>query len=141
MKFSKDSGVRIILTGTPISTQNAYGQHGKIRYLKPNARLRKEEYQWQAKSQWRGKKLDYELFIIVDIFFQDKRVRDWDNWHKISMDALTDIVWVDDSQVQESLVIKNYDKENPRIEIEIFKYEQNNCLREVARDLYNRLIR
>jgi len=35
------------------------------------------------------------------------------------MDALTGIVWEDDSQIVEALVKKRYDKENPRIEIVI----------------------
>jgi Holliday junction resolvase RusA-like endonuclease len=35
------------------------------------------------------------------------------------MDALTGIVYKDDSQIEQGFVTKYYDKENPRIEIEI----------------------
>jgi Holliday junction resolvase RusA-like endonuclease len=35
------------------------------------------------------------------------------------MDALTGIVYEDDSQITEAYVVKDYDKENPRIEINI----------------------
>lgn len=35
------------------------------------------------------------------------------------LDALTGIVWLDDSQIVEAHVFKGYDKANPRIEISI----------------------
>jgi Holliday junction resolvase RusA-like endonuclease len=35
------------------------------------------------------------------------------------MDALTGIVWLDDSQIQTAHVSKYYDKDNPRIELTI----------------------
>jgi len=37
----------------------------------------------------------------------------------LSMDALTGVVWEDDSQIQVAHVYKDFDKDNPRIEIEI----------------------
>lgn len=45
------------------------------------------------------------------------RKSDWDNFHKLSMDALTGIVWADDSQIVEANVRKEYDPKKPRIEI------------------------
>lgn len=117
MKSLKDSARKIILTGTPISTQHAYGQHGKIRYMKKDAKDRKEQYQWEAKSQWKSPMLLERIKIVIELFFGDKRVRDWDNYHKISMDALSGIVWKDDSQVKVATVKVNEDKQNPRIEI------------------------
>lgn len=125
MKFSKSSGTKITLFGSPISTQHAYGQHGKIRYMKKDAKDRKEQYQWEAKSQWKSKIIGTPIKIAVALFFGDKRVRDWDNYHKISMDALSGIVWEDDSQVQEALITKHYDKENPRIEIEVSEFDSH----------------
>ena len=109
----------IVLSGKPISTQHAYKQHGKIRFMTNEAKALKEQYQWEAKSQWKGKPLIEDLKVKVSLYFGDKRVRDWDNWHKITMDALTGIVWVDDSQIKEAVVIMHYDKEKPRIEINV----------------------
>lgn len=76
----------------------------------------KESYQWQAKSQCK-KILTEDLEIWIKIYFGTKRRCDWDNFHKLSMDSLTGIVWEDDSQIQIAHVEKNYCKENPRIEI------------------------
>jgi len=59
--------------------------------------------------------------VSVTIFISTKRKADWDNFHKLSMDALTGIVWEDDSQIQQAIVRKCYDKEQPRIEIKVFE--------------------
>lgn len=107
----------ITLTGNPLSTQNAYLQHGKIRFMKKEAKERKEQYAWEARSQWKGKPLTEDLKATIRLFFGDKRRRDFDNFHKISMDALTGIVYVDDHQIRKADIELWYDKKYPRIEI------------------------
>ncbi len=80
----------------------------------------KEYYSLEAISQRRGFKcLTGAVEISIKLFFGDKRVRDIDNYNKILLDALTGIVWKDDRQIQKMTVEKFYDKENPRIELEI----------------------
>lgn len=111
--------MKITLKGKPISTQHAYGQRGRIRYMKKTAKDLKNDYIYQARQQWKAGSLQGELEISIDLFFGDKRVRDWDNWHKISMDALSKLVWEDDSQIKKATVSLFYDKLDPRIEISI----------------------
>ena len=48
-----------------------------------------------------------------------KRRADLDNFHKLSFDALTGIVWEDDSQVEELTVRREYDKGRPHVELTI----------------------
>ena len=79
----------------------------------------KQAYWWQTKSQYKGPVLSGPLEIEVTIYFGTNRKHDWDNFHKLSMDAMTGLVWVDDSQIQVAHVRKAYDKENPRMEIVI----------------------
>jgi Holliday junction resolvase RusA-like endonuclease len=55
--------------------------------------------------------------LDIALYFGTKRKSDWNNFHKLSCDALTGIVYLDDSQVQRVLVDKRYDKVRPRIEI------------------------
>lgn len=90
------------------------------RYMVTKAKNLKEDYQWQVKKQWNNKPL-LSGFIKVQIvtYHGDHRKNDWDNFHKLSMDALTGIVYEDDSQIKEANVIKEYDKLNPRIEIDL----------------------
>ena len=111
--------MKITLTGNPLSTGQLYRSRGKIWYMTKAGKERKQQYIWEAKNQWRDEPMKGDLEIWVSLFFGDKRVRDWDNYHKITMDALEGIVLINDSQVMKSHVEKKYDKENPRTEIVI----------------------
>lgn len=123
MKFQikMASLIKIILKGKPRSTNNIYktmcrGNYPN-RYLSSEGKVLKNDYQWQAKQQWKGKPLETDLIMSIILFFDNHRRNDWDNFHKLSMDSLSGIVYVDDSQIQAALVMKQYDKHNPRIEI------------------------
>jgi len=119
--------MKIILEGSPISTSTIYHYHCKfghpVGYMTAKGKALKEDYQWQIKSQFHGKPLKELLKVNIDIYFGTKRKADWDNFHKLSMDALSGLVWEDDSQVKEAHVFVKYDKERPRLEIEIKDYE------------------
>lgn len=115
---------QITLTGNPMSTQHIYLLKGHIRFMRKEAKQRKEQYQWEARSQWKGKPLTEELSIRIDLFFGDKRKRDFDNFHKLTGDALTGIVWEDDSQIKEAHIFLAYDKESPRTVITILDKER-----------------
>lgn len=113
----------ITLSGDPRSTSHIYqyacrGRHPAM-YMTKAGRELKADYQKQAKTQWRRKPLTKPLQLTVTLYFGTKRKADWDNFHKLSMDALTGIVWDDDVQIEEATVIKRYDKKNPRIELTI----------------------
>lgn len=114
----------ITLLGEPRSTQNCYkyscARGGFLRgYMKAECADLKEDYQWQAKSQWKRGVLTGDIEIYIRIYFGTKRKSDWDNFHKLTMDALTGIVFEDDSQIKRATVELHYDKSNPRVEIDI----------------------
>ena len=114
----------MILFGEPHSTGSLYkhvcrGSFPTV-YMSAKGKALKTDYQWQAKSQFMGKKpLSKDIAIKIKIFFGTKRKSDWDNFHKLSMDALTGIVWEDDSQIRRATVELDYDKLTPRIELDI----------------------
>ena len=113
----------ITLLGEPKSTQHIYkltsrGKFASI-YMSAEGKALKESYQWQAKSQWRNKIITGNVCIYITLYFGTKRKSDIDNYGKILLDSLTGIVWEDDSQITDMRVIKEYSKENPRIEIDI----------------------
>jgi hypothetical protein len=62
-------------------------------------RDRKEQYQWEARAQWRGKPLEGDIAVDIALYFGTKRRADPDNFNKLSLHALTGIVWQDDSQI------------------------------------------
>lgn len=79
----------------------------------------KEDYQWQAKAQYRKKPMKGELEVWTTLYLKTKRKADIDNFNKIYFDALSGIVWEDDSQIVEHHVSKRYDPKDPRIEVEV----------------------
>jgi crossover junction endodeoxyribonuclease RusA len=111
----------IVLLGEPKSTQHIYGLvcNGRFprRYMTDQGRALKEQYQLEARAQWRDKPLKGEVRMHVTLYFGTKRRADWDNFHKLSCDALNGIAYEDDSQIKQVTVALAYDKHNPRIEL------------------------
>lgn len=52
----------IILKGNPISSQNAYWQHGKIRYMKKRAKAKKLKA-YKIGKEFRVEKENFDLFL------------------------------------------------------------------------------
>jgi len=111
----------IVLTGEPKSTQHIYRNTCRgvfsTTYMTAEGKALKEQYQWEARAQWTGKPLEGDVELEIALYFGTKRKADWDNFHNLSCDALTGIVYHDDSQVVRAVVTKHYDKAKPRIEI------------------------
>lgn len=118
-----DDYCKITLNWKPISTQHIYWHVWKNRYMYKKAKDLKESYIEQVKQQYNWPVLECDVLVMVILYFWDRRSRDRDNYHKLSMDALEWIVYKDDSQIVEACVIKEYDKKNPRIEITINPHE------------------
>ena len=112
---------KLILTGSPISTNGLYRKRGAGygMYMTDDGKARKEQYTWEARSQWKGKPLEDDVSVIVNLYFGTKAKHDIDNFTKILFDSLTGVCWKDDSQINRMTINKRYDKEQPRIEITI----------------------
>jgi len=111
----------IILKGNPKSTQTIYrsccrGGFPTV-YMDKTGKEIKARYIQEVKDQWKEEIITGDVFLEIDFYFGDKRIRDIDNFNKLVLDALTKIVYEDDKQIQELLLRKHYDKENPRVEI------------------------
>ena len=59
----------------------------------------KEQYQWEARAHWKGKPLEGDIEVSITLYFGSKHRADLDNFNKLSLDALTGIVYLDDSQI------------------------------------------
>lgn len=115
--------ISLTLTGEPLSTQHIYryacrGNHPAM-YMTAAGKTRKEQYQWEARSQYRGKPFTGRLSVTLALHFGTKRRKDADNYCKLVLDALTGVVWVDDEQIDELKIVKKYDRERPRVVIEV----------------------
>jgi len=113
--------MKIIFQGNPLSTQCIYGINCRgsfaTRYMTAKGKALKEQYQWEAKSQWKGKPTDKDVEVLVELYFKNKRKHDIDNFNKILLDSLTGIVFEDDSQIKRVSIEKFIDIKEPRIEL------------------------
>lgn len=117
--------IKITLTGEPKSNQHIYktvcrGTFGTM-YMSAEGKAIKEDYGWQAKSQWSGPPTTKPLRVKSTLYFKIKRNHDIDNYNKLVLDALSGIVWVDDGQIEELSITKKYDKIKPRCELVIYE--------------------
>mgnify|MGYP002869734351 CR=1 FL=1 len=127
VKKMKNKEIKLVLTGKPLSTNHIYKMSclgGVPRYyMTKEGKQRKIDYQWQINQQYKGQPIKEEVEMDVRIFFGDKRKNDYDNFGKILNDSLIGQVLVDDSQIKKATIILDYDKQNPKIELTIKKYE------------------
>ncbi len=99
--------IRIKLKDTPPSTQHIYRHNGPRMYMTKEGQDCKEAYKWEIRSQYRGKPLTEPVSVIIELYWDDKRKRDVDNFNKLILDAGSGLLWKDDSQITE-LVIRKY---------------------------------
>lgn len=79
----------------------------------------KTAYKLEAKAQWKKRPTKRAIDLSVSLFFGTKRKADVDNFNKLSLDALTGVVYEDDSQISDLHIHRRYDPKHPRIEIEV----------------------
>lgn len=125
----------ITLTGNPLSVNNLYRYVGHRVYMTAAGASLKESYQWEAKAQWRKPPLIDLLYLDIQIYFSDLKVRDADNFQKIVFDALKGIVFKDDSLIQSFRVTKNLDRKKPRVEVTIIPWAQQVLLLDAEKTL------
>lgn len=113
--------MKIVIDTPYVSTNALYKttRHGRRVKTAP-ARAAAESMGWIAKDQYRKDPIDGDIFVFLNLFFGDRRRRDVDNTKGI-LDAMTGILWEDDSQIEDLHSRKQIDLENPRIEIYITK--------------------
>ena len=70
----------------------------------PAGKQLKSDYQWEAKAQWRVSRSKATSAL------PSRCTSALGYFHKLSMDALTGIVWLDDSQIRQATVTMAYDK-------------------------------
>jgi Holliday junction resolvase RusA-like endonuclease len=105
--------VKIILSGEPKSMQHIYKFASRGNF--PSMYMTKAGKEFKA--QWRQPPLKVELAVSVRFFFGTKRKADLDNFNKLWQDALSGIVYDDDSQIAELHLYRDYDKAKPGIQV------------------------
>lgn len=90
-----------------------------IHYLKSEWVALRKEYARQMSRQYHWNPMTWDVHIEIEIRWFGTEC-DWDNVHKLSMDAWNWILWIDDKQITTAVVKKmGKDNENPRIVLHI----------------------
>ena len=117
--------MKITLLWEPKSTQHIYKitcrwKFGSM-YMSKQWKDIKNSYILQAKTQ-KTAFYDDLVSVKVKLYFWTKRKCDIDNFNKLWMDALSGVIYEDDKLIKKMQITKEYDKQNPRIEIEIKEF-------------------
>lgn len=84
----------------------------------PGYRAAKEMAEWHIKKHWKGQPVTIPLALHARCYFPDRIRRDAVNLSKMVDDAMSGIVFKDDSQIhKETWERTGIDRENPRVEI------------------------
>src|SRR4051812_46818361 len=110
----QQAAMKLILSGEPKSTQHIYqsqcrGGYPSV-YMTTEGKVLKQQYQWEARSQWKGPPMKGDVEVSVTFYFGTKRRADLDNFNKLWADALSGIVYEDDSQIAVLHLHRAYDR-------------------------------
>lgn len=130
---------RLILPGTVPSVNhmyvNAYIKGRRMKILKTQAKAWVEDTtfranQWMKDNQWST--TTEKTIVRLWFYFPDKRRRDTHNGLKVLLDALEDAgIYEDDKFALPQIMDFEYDKNNPRIEIEFEKIKTKSEAEEI----------
>lgn len=105
--------MKITLKTPPISVNAMY--RGGRRFMTKKGKETKEAMKWEMFDYVR-KPVKSKIALDIQIYFNDKRIRDIDNFLKALIDSGTGTIWEDDSQIDD-IRIRRMSGE-PRIELE-----------------------
>ena len=76
-----------------------------MKYIKKDSKALKDKYIEQMRDQYDGEVMDCDISMIIEIRWFGAEV-DFDNVHKLSMDAGNGIIWNDDKQITTATIKK-----------------------------------
>lgn len=110
-----DDEITIIHKEQPISTQHIYGyrslgRKGVIKYMLKNAKDWKAKFVETIREQLPDRFLPYAEVIHMDILFNfnNRRKHDIDNYCKLILDSMNELVYLDDNQIVSMNLFKTY---------------------------------
>lgn len=88
-----------------------------MRFMTKKGKENKEAIAWEARLQYRGAPLEGSVWLKIDLCWADMRRHDIDNI-KVLLDALTCILYLDDSQITRLEITKRFEKGNASVALE-----------------------
>lgn len=115
--------IRLELSVMPPSVNSLWINKPNGRYKSKRGKIFENLACDELKNQFRYKPLTSGLKVHIWLYFKDKRKRDIDNYNKAILDSMTEIVYEDDSQIEELNVKKLVGCGFDKVEIEVEELE------------------
>ena len=115
--------IRLELSVMPPSVNSLWINKPSGRYKYKRGKIFENLACDELKKQFRCKPLANSLKVSMRLYFKDKRKRDIDNYNKAILDSMTEIVYEDDSQIEELNVKKLVGCGFNKVEIEVEELE------------------
>ena len=74
---------------------------------------------WRAHTSWVIPPEDQKIIVRMWVYWQNRSRRDADNLFKVTLDALTGILYLDDRMCLPRVMDFSVDRTNPRVELEL----------------------
>jgi Holliday junction resolvase RusA-like endonuclease len=120
--------IKITIPGSPVSKSNykAFRKDGRAYMASSGNDARYKAYEdaicLAVKQNYKGKTIDEECILIIKLFFKNNKKGDAHNYPKSICDGLEKSQIIANDYLFKPVVIEEYfDKENPRVEVEIYK--------------------
>lgn len=111
--------IELTLYQKPVPLNQKFFVRNGRNILSSKYRDAKTALQLEIATQCDFEPLGRNVAVTIRQYYGDKRKRDVDSWVKILLDAMSEIVYIDDVQVTELHCYKEVDKENPRVVIQV----------------------
>lgn len=130
--------LKITVEGNPISKSNfklakkdgtpympSKGKHAK--YLQYEYLVSWSSYEAWRNSKYKDKVFEENVFVVLKLYFKDRRNRDIHNYPKSICDGLEKSgIITNDKILKPFLIIDDIDRKNPRAEIELYPSSEYN---------------
>ncbi|PAB60754.1 RusA family crossover junction endodeoxyribonuclease [Anaeromicrobium sediminis] len=123
--------IKIVVPGKPISKSNfkLKNVHGHFWMPKSGKHSKYVAYEntiaGHINQQYSGPTLEGNIITILNLYFSDKRMGDIHNYPKSICDGIEKSgIILNDKQLKPVLIFDHIDKENPRIEIELYEKDK-----------------
>ena len=116
--------MKFIFNGQPLSKDNSKIMNKQGRFFLPRKYKDWEtEKQWQFIIQKKKYRIDFplpgHLEVWLYFYYRDHRCGDLGNAEKSICDAMNKFLWIDDLQIKIIHKYQRFDRDNPRIELEV----------------------
>ena len=115
--------IKLELSVMPPSVNSLWVNKPSGRYKSKRGKIFENLACGELKKQFRYKPLSSGLKVYIWLYFKDKRKRDIDNYNKAILDSMTEIVYEDDSQIEELNIKKIVGCGFDKVEIEVEELE------------------